>query len=196
MTGLVIVHPLLRRLWNAIFPLPSTPNGGSPRTSSLEVAEARLNQRTSFDYIFALLFLVILHGVSAVKVLTILYLNYTLATRLPKRYVPLATWVFNIATLFANEIFDGYQFRDMARLFSSNPGRDVVADPGSLVLLGEWLDSYGGLVRRWSILFNITILRLISFNMDYYWSLDRRAGSPIEVESPYSTIPYQYIVRC
>jgi D-alanyl-lipoteichoic acid acyltransferase DltB (MBOAT superfamily) len=41
-------------------------------------------------------------------------------------------------------------------------------------------------MSRWEILFNITILRLISFNLDYYWSLDRRSGSPIEVPpSPY-----------
>lgn len=35
---------------------------------------------------------------------------------------------------------------------------------------------------RWEVLFKITILRLISFNMDHYWSLDRsRSGSPVEV---------------
>lgn len=180
MAALIVVHPLLRRLWNAVFPLPSTPNGSPTRTTNPEVAQARLNQRTTFDFVFALLFLVALHGVSALKVLTILYLNYTLATSLPKKYIPLATWVFNIGTLFANEIFNGYQFRDIARLLSSNPKLDATADPGSLVQLGMWLDTYGGIMRRWEILFNITILRLISFNLDYYWSLDRRAGSPIE----------------
>ena len=46
---------------------------------------------------------------------------------------------------------------------------------------GAWLDSYGGIMPRWEVLFNITVLRLISFNMDYYFSLDRRSGSPIEV---------------
>lgn len=184
MAALIVIHPLLRRLWNLVFPLPSTPNGSPTRMRSPEVAQARLNQRTTFDFVFALLFLVVLHGVSALKVLTILYLNYTLATNLPKKYVPLATWVFNIGTLFANEIFNGYQFRDIARLFSSNSQLDATADPGSLVQLGMWLDTYGGIMRRWEILFNITILRLISFNLDYYWSLDRRAGSPIEVYPP------------
>jgi hypothetical protein len=46
---------------------------------------------------------------------------------------------------------------------------------------GSWLDSHGGIMPRWEILFNITVLRLISFNLDYYWSLDRRAESPLEV---------------
>lgn len=146
-----------------------------------EAADARLDQRISFDYIFALLFLVILHGFSAVKVLTILYINYNIATGLPKRYVPVATWVFNIGTLFANELFVGYKFHDIATLFSSTPKIDMVSDQAALIKLGNWLDSYGGLMSRWEILFNITILRLISFNLDYYWSLDRRSGSPIEV---------------
>lgn len=45
----------------------------------------------------------------------------------------------------------------------------------------EWVDGYGGILSRWEILFNLTVLRLISFNLDYYWSLDRRGGDPIEV---------------
>ncbi|KAB5578697.1 MBOAT, membrane-bound O-acyltransferase family-domain-containing protein [Coniochaeta sp. 2T2.1] len=179
MIGLLVFHPLLRRLWNVIFPLPSS-NGSSPRTTGPEIADARLNQRISFDYIFALLFLVILHGFSAIKVLTILYINYTIATSLPKRHVPMATWVFNIGTLFANELFTGYKFHDIATLFSATPKIDLVSDQATLIRLGNWLDSHGGLMRRWEILFNITILRLISFNLDYYWSLDRRSGSPIE----------------
>lgn len=46
---------------------------------------------------------------------------------------------------------------------------------------GAWLDSYGGLVARWEVLFNITILRLISFNLDYYWSIDKRGANGLEV---------------
>jgi len=45
---------------------------------------------------------------------------------------------------------------------------------------GHTLDSYGGLIPRWEVLFNFTILRLISFNLDYYWSLNTRTSSPLE----------------
>ena len=31
-------------------------------------------------------------------------------------------------------------------------------------------DAYSGIYPRWHIGFNITMLRLISFNMDYYWA--------------------------
>jgi D-alanyl-lipoteichoic acid acyltransferase DltB (MBOAT superfamily) len=180
MIGLLTVHPLLRRAWNAVFSVPSTTNATS-RVTGPEAADARLGQRISFDYTFALLFLVILHGFSAIKVVTILYLNYRIATGVPKRHVPVATWVFNIGTLFANEVFGGYRFHDIATLFSSTPKLDMLSDQAALIRFGDWLDSYGGLMARWEVLFNITILRLISFNLDYYWSLDRRSGSPIEV---------------
>lgn len=171
MAALLIFHPLLRRVWNAINPLPN-----NTRDTPAEVAESRLRQRTSFDYAFALLFLVILHGFSAFKILFILALNYKIATTLPRKYIPAATWIFNICTLFANELGKGYKYRSIALLFAGETAENSV-----LVKLGELLDSYGGIMKRWEVLFNITVLRLVSFNLDYYWSIDRRSSSPIEV---------------
>ena len=52
-----------------------------------------------------------LHGTSALKILAILYANYHIAKcthRMPIG-VP-ATWIFNIAILFANELCNGYRF--------------------------------------------------------------------------------------
>jgi hypothetical protein len=137
-----------------------------------------LEQRASFDFGFALIFLVALHGFSAIKVLTILFANYCIATRLPRKYAPAATWIFNVSTLFANELSEGYKYAKMAAYISP-----IAVDGAetSLHSWGSWLDSYGGIMSRWEILFNLTVLRLISFNLDYYWSLDRRGGSPIEV---------------
>ncbi|KAJ4295938.1 glycerol transporter [Collariella sp. IMI 366227] len=169
MALLLIFHPLLRRLWNAWYRIPQDLQKSKANTP--EVADARLRQRTSFDYTFALLYLVILHGFSAAKILAIMAINYQIATRLPKNRVPAATWVFNICILFANELGRGYHFRDIVLLMTENP---------TLVSAGEWLDSHGGIMPRWYVLFNITILRLVSFNLDYYWSLDRRGGSPLE----------------
>lgn len=174
MALLVIFHPLLRRLYETLRSVsetsPKSENkvNGNPTYTSVADGDARMNQRASFDYGFALIFLGALHGFSAIKVIVILYLNFLIATRLPRQYVPVATWIFNIGTLFANELCDGYKFAKIAELISA-------AEPGA------WLDSYGGIMPRWEILFNITVLRLISYNMDYYWSLNRRAGSPLEV---------------
>lgn len=174
MAVLLIFHPVCRRIWNAVNPLPRG-------KSSADEAEARLNQRASFDYSFALLFLAILHGFSAFKVLAILYINYNIAMGLPKQYVPATTWIFNICTLFANELCNGYRYKDVASLISPSDPSNVSGSEGFLVQWGSWLDSWGGIMPRWEILFNITVLRLISFNMDYYWSLDRRSASPLEV---------------
>ena len=183
---LLIFHPLLRRLYNTfVYPVshpgPQTSGKESPRPT-LEEADERLAQRTTFDFRFAIVFLFALHGISFFKVLTILYLNYQIATALPRQYVPTATWAFNVGILFANDIFHGYRFGDLA-VWVAGPSSQVslVSAPSSLVAWGRWLDSFGGLLSRWEILFNLTVLRMISFNMDYYWSLDRRSYSPVEV---------------
>ncbi|KAF4124893.1 D-alanyl-lipoteichoic acid acyltransferase DltB, MBOAT superfamily [Geosmithia morbida] len=160
MALLLLLHPLLRRVWNSRYPVL-----GRLR----DVGAARLEQRVSFDYAFGLFYLVALHGFSALKVLLILTVNHRLATRLPRQYIPVATWVFNISVLFANELCTGYRYEAIARL---------LAPP--LVSLGAWLDGYGGIMSRWEILFNITILRLISFNLDYYWSIDKRSSVVLE----------------
>ena len=192
MALLLVFHPLLRRVWNAVYPIPQEAKGA--RATGPEAAEARLRQRTSYDFAFALFFLVVLHGFSAVKILVILAMNYRLATSLPRKYIPVVSWLFNICILFANELGDGYQFRNMALFLTGTPAKDLVSDASTLVKFGEWLDSYGGIMRRWEILFNITVLRLVSFNLDYYWSLDRRGSSPIEVHTPFPDCPSSNIL--
>jgi hypothetical protein len=184
---LVLFHPLLRRLYESLRPISTTnlqqnlkSNGSTQRYTSVAGADARMNQRGSFDYGFALIFISVLHGFSAVKVVFLLYLNFCIATQLPRKYVPAATWVFNIGTLFLNELSNGYKFTSIASFIST--ARAGEPENGNLLhSWGVWLDSYGGIMSRWEILFNITVLRMISFNLDYYWSLDRRAGSPLEV---------------
>ncbi|KAI1338845.1 MBOAT family protein [Xylariaceae sp. FL0016] len=179
MAALLIFHPLLRRLYNTVvYPVTS---GGEKSRPTLEEADKRLNQRASFDFGFALVYLVALHGFSAFKILAILYLNHQVATILPRKSVPVATWVFNIGILFANELCKGYKFASIASLITPESSqRSLVDSVPTLLSWGRWLDSYGGLMGRWEILFNITVLRMISFNLDYYWSLDRRSYSPIE----------------
>lgn len=158
MAALLVLHPLLRSVWGAV----RSPGQGA----------ARLELRASFDAAFAGLFLLVLHGVSAAKVLAILAVNYRIATRLPRRHVPLATWLFNVATLFANELCGGYRLEALAQR---------LAPAGSPpIRWAAWVDGFGGLVPRWEVLFNITILRLISFNMDYCWSLDRCGANAVE----------------
>lgn len=179
LAALLVGQPLLRRFYQAFWrtetytkvssPLGATGNGslthGLPATAA---ADARMEHRIQFDFAFGLVLITALHGFSAFKVLAILYTNYKIATALPKRYVTPATWLFNIGILFANELGHGYPYKTL--LGNTSFGRS--------------LDQYGGIVPRWEVLFNITILRLISFNMDYLWSLSSRGSSPLEVWVP------------
>lgn len=129
------------------------------------MVDIRFNRRVTYDLGFAIAFLLALHGISAFKILIILYLNYAIGTApLSKPTVAGLTWIFNIGILFANELARGYEFR-----------RNVPA-------LG-WLDAYGGLIPRWEVLFNFTVLRLIAFNFDYIWAQGRGASSLLEVSN-------------
>lgn len=182
---LLVFHPIVRRLYDLIRPLEQQslrrPQRGSHNAPDGQ-ADARLDRRVQFDVGFACVYLLALHGTSAFKVLLILYINFTLAKGLPKAYVPLATWAFNIGILFANELGRGYPYEAIAQLIS--PWVSAVGASPDTKVGGNWgtlLDRYGGLQPRWEILFNITILRLISFNLDYRWSLDLVGGSPLEV---------------
>ncbi|KAK0486170.1 MBOAT, membrane-bound O-acyltransferase family-domain-containing protein [Armillaria novae-zelandiae] len=85
-----------------------------------------------------------LHGTGTLKILAILSLNYALRAQHPS-----LTWIFNGAMLFANDRFSGYSYATISPTLG-------------------WLDDWEGVYPRWYISFNITMLRLVSFNMDYY----------------------------
>lgn len=186
MAVILVLHPVLRRAWERFSGDGSggreVANGtlkAGPATE--QNADARMKSRIRFDLAFAAIFILALHGISAFKVLLILTINYKIVTALPRQYVTIATWVFNVGILFANELCRGYPLAGIATFIL--PSTTTNADPkaGTEVGWGAWLDSYGGLLPRWEVLFNITVLKMIAFNFDYLWSLDRRASSPIEV---------------
>ncbi|KAJ5976968.1 Membrane bound O-acyl transferase MBOAT [Penicillium viridicatum] len=135
---LLILHPLFRKLYSAFWRidnykfLDDSNTGLSYDLSPLTVADARLQHRTLFDFAFGIIFLIALYGISAAKVLLIFYTNFNIAIRLPRSYVPVATWVFNVGILFANELCRGYPFAVVAR-----------------VLLPDIKAAYCGLIPRW-----------------------------------------------
>jgi len=180
MAILLVAHPLLRRLYDTLSADTTGPLDSSVSKEEVAAgaADARKESRIKFDVGFAIIFTLVLHGVSAIKVFLILFVNYQVATALPRHSVPAATWLFNIGILFANELCRGYPLAGLASLLL--PTQTTNAGDQS-ENWGSWIDSYGGLIPRWEVLFNICVLRLISFNFDHYWSFDRRASSPIEV---------------
>ncbi|BEI85833.1 hypothetical protein CcaverHIS002_0601200 [Cutaneotrichosporon cavernicola] len=103
--------------------------------------------RARFVVTFALIMLVALHGISALKVLAILGANFCAArARKPaavERAWPLIVIVGNMLILFANEKFDGYHFSA------------IHSELGAL-------DDLKGVYPRWHVSFNITMLRIVS----------------------------------
>lgn len=118
-----------------------------------------------FDVGFAFLFLLVAHGVSTFKILAIIAANFAIGQRLrDPRMGTIATWVFGIAILFANEKAEGYPFAKFCPPLA-------------------FLDSYAGLMPRWDVTFNFSMLRMVSFNVDRYraqsgasseWSVDAK----------------------
>ena len=188
---LLIFHPLLRRIYESFHSVPENPLGSSSQSKlnghnlpgiHYHDADSRLNRRVSFDLYFATFFIVALHGISALKILSILYVNYSIATRLRQTRVPIATWIFNISILFANELCRGYSLGALAEyLFTDSASNEASSGKGLFVNWAQFLDSYGGLIPRWEILFNFTVLRLVSFNFDFHWSLNQNGGNALEV---------------
>ncbi|KAJ2834170.1 glycerol transporter, partial [Coemansia sp. 'formosensis'] len=104
-----------------------------------------------FPFVFATCFAVGLSGVSTVFIVLIAGGNYFLAKQFGgRRWAPALFWVYNMAVLFANEYYRGYEFGRMAESLA-------------------WLDGWRGVLRRWDVTFNITMLRMVSFAMDYHW---------------------------
>ncbi|KAK3810554.1 MAG: MBOAT-domain-containing protein [Linnemannia gamsii] len=110
--------------------------------------------RTYFFLAFSVVYLYFMYGNSIIKIFLIVAANYGIAQAgKNKRWMPVATWAFNIAVLFLNEGYKGYNFSDFHESLS-------------------WLDDNTGMDRRWDVHFNFTMLRLVSFNLDYYWSFN------------------------
>ncbi|RAL67864.1 hypothetical protein DID88_008590 [Monilinia fructigena] len=146
---LVIFHPILRRIYESIRAIPAGAGSPKPNANKTYISVAEGNARLQQR------------------------------AGLPRKFIPAATWIFNIGILFANELSDGYRFTSIAQYIS--PKGEAGLQNGALLhSWAEWMDSYSGIVPRWEILFNLTVLRLISFNLDYYWSLEKAAGSALE----------------
>ncbi|KAI9255574.1 MBOAT, membrane-bound O-acyltransferase family-domain-containing protein [Sporodiniella umbellata] len=107
----------------------------------------------SFSLALSFICVVLLYGTSVIKIMTIIAINFGIS-RVFRNSIgnPICTWTFNLTVLFLNEYYDGYRFNDiMGSSFA-------------------WLDQYNGIQSRWHILFNFGVLRLISFNLDYFWA--------------------------
>lgn len=157
------LHFVLRRLFDFIFCAVSP----QPPVTSASRASHNITRRNIFDIVFALIFLSALHSFSVIKIVVILTGNYMISFFHPTSIAnPILTWVFNVGVLFANEYCEGYRFATILPWLAAGEGAGV----------GHAMDRAmnGGLLPRWNVNFNITVLRLISYNLDHYWAAKLR----------------------
>ncbi|WVQ81401.1 hypothetical protein IAT38_003525 [Cryptococcus sp. DSM 104549] len=128
------------------------------------------SSRARFIAAFAIFMTVLLHGSSALKILAIFTLNYRVAkfplTPVMRKFWPWIIICGNMGVLFLNERWDGYRF-------------------GNLHIGLGGLDNFSGLLPRWHVGFNITMMRLVSFGLDYIWR------DPIDAVDPQSPQEYR-----
>jgi hypothetical protein len=87
------------------------------------------------------------------------------------RFLPFAVWGFNLTILWTSYFSQGYKFAD---------------------ILGDnyaWLDDHRGLIN-WEGYFKISMLRFISYGMDYYWM---NTGRPVEITKVLFYSPNSFI---
>lgn len=134
-------------------------------------APPSISSRTTFILCFAIPLITLLHGTSIIKIFALLTINYAvsrLATRVRNRnmvrIVPILCWALNLGLLFGNELSNGYTFGSIS--------------PQLAFLDAEWVK---GILPRWQVNWNITMLRLISFDMDYHWATTSHPPSTPDV---------------
>ncbi|KDN47744.1 MBOAT-domain-containing protein [Tilletiaria anomala UBC 951] len=108
--------------------------------------------RKLFLAAFTAIFVLALHGTNTLKLVFCCALNYSVAKALGGTvFATPAIWTFNIGILFAVHYYNG-------------------VDLGQLGLSFSLLDGFKGLLPRWQINYNITMLRLVSFSLDFHWA--------------------------
>jgi protein-cysteine N-palmitoyltransferase HHAT len=83
-------------------------------------------------------FIFLLHGFKALEPICLISLNFLLLKYVSKKLITPFTWIYAISSLFLLESRSSYDF---------------------------WI--WSGFLSRWNIVFKISILRMISFNLDY-----------------------------
>lgn len=111
--------------------------------------------RIQFDAIFGVLLLFVLHGFHALKVLSLLAINFYIGVNTSRPYA--LTWVFGVACLFANELSGGYPL-------------------GKISPYLGFLETFGGVIPRWEVFFKCTMLRMVSFNVDRLEAIEKKPG--------------------
>lgn len=119
-----------------------------------------INKRTYFDFGFGLIFLCAAHGTNSLRILIFVLINYLISKFVPNYKLALGlTWFYGILTLFIND-----------KMYNVPFGISFI-DHG-----------FKGIIERWDVFYNFTLLRMISFNADYIEKLTEAKDSSKDEE--------------
>ena len=120
---------------------------------------ARIARRI-FLVVFTAGFVSALHGSNTPKLLACCAINYVLIKAFGGTvFATPVIWTFNIVVLYLVHFYDGFDLTVLSSLF------------------GPLEHSWKGLLPRWQINYNITMLRLVSFGLDYHWAKQEQQSS-------------------
>lgn len=117
-----------------------------------------ITKRTYFDFGFGIIFLLGAHGINSWKIFAHISINYIISRYIPSRKIALwLTWIYGLLTLFIND-----NYRELK--------------------VGISFLDYGfqGIISRWDVFFNFTLLRMISFNYDYIEKLNEQHNAKLK----------------
>ncbi|SPO36217.1 probable GUP1 - Multimembrane-spanning protein essential for proton symport of glycerol [Pseudozyma flocculosa] len=160
LVGIMAIYLLISYTASSIPASRSTSTAGYRRVGAGSRSAEPRNHRKAFLLVFTAIFITALHGTNAAKLMLVLATNYAVAHALGgKRIAPIVIWTLNVGSLFAIHWNDGFKYGKMWHALA-------------------FLDDYQGVLPRWQINFNITMLRLVSFSMDLHWAKQQPAQRP------------------
>eukprot|EP01100_Stratorugosa_tubuloviscum_P014000 TRINITY_DN7252_c0_g1_i1.p1 TRINITY_DN7252_c0_g1~~TRINITY_DN7252_c0_g1_i1.p1 ORF type:complete len:597 (+),score=141.67 TRINITY_DN7252_c0_g1_i1:46-1791(+) len=125
---------------------------------------SQFKARLFYYVFFSIIFIAVLHGSAFLKIFVIIFLNYSIAMFFgDSKLNPIITWIFNAAILFGCNFTHGFPYADFHPVL-------------------EQFDKYHGLLH-WHTYFKISMLRMISFNLDYYWMLNKKPVAELKISS-------------
>ncbi|CDO94930.1 unnamed protein product [Kluyveromyces dobzhanskii CBS 2104] len=136
-------------------------------------------QKVAFDFWFGMIFLVGAHGVNSLRVLFHILIMFVIAKAF-KRQRTLATviiWTYGIGSLFINNSYRNLQFGQM------------------LPILKPLDRSFKGIIERWDVFYNFTLLRMISFDMDFLERWNRIHSNPTSTPSSNCVSPERFEIK-
>lgn len=101
--------------------------------------------RISFDMVFGLLYAYVLHGSNCVRIAVHVLVMFAMARFIERpKVAKLALWTYGVATLFVN-----HEWKEMP------------------LHVGFLDNGFQGIVARWDVFYNFSLLRILSYNLDY-----------------------------